>query len=57
MNISRSSDKKNKISNTRKKKSESVTQSMVDKSIIDQIRNFLVSVLIKQSQAMAEKGW
>ena len=41
---------------TRKKKSENVTQSMVDRSIIDQIRNFLVSVLIKQSQAMAEKG-
>ena len=41
---------------SRKKKSEAVTQSMVDRAIIEQIRNFLVSVLIKQSQAAAERG-
>merc|ERR1719270_1390378 len=44
-----------KDSHHQPEKAENVTQSMVDKSIIDQIRNFLVSVLIKQSQAMAEK--
>ena len=39
---------------TRKRKSENVTQSMVDRSIIDQIKNFLSAVLIKQQNA--ERG-
>ena len=41
---------------TRKKKAELVTQSMVDKSIIDQIKNFLSSVILKQAQQLLEKG-
>ena len=40
----------------RKKKAELVTQAMVDKSIIEQVRSFLATVLMKQSQAAAEKG-
>jgi len=40
---------------TRKKKAELVTQSMVDKSIIDQIKNFLSSVILKQAQQLLEK--
>ena len=39
----------------KKKKSELVTQSIVDRCIIDQIRNFLVSVLIKQPQSFGGK--
>ena len=40
----------------RKKKAELVTQAMVDKSTIEQVRSFLTTVLMKQSQAAAEKG-
>merc|ERR1719342_558456 len=38
-----------------RKKAELVTQSMVDKSIIDQIKNFLSSVILKQAQQLLEK--
>ena len=40
----------------KKKKSELVTQGIVDRFIIDQIRNFLVSVLVKQPQTFGERG-
>ena len=40
----------------KKKKSELVTQGIVDRFIIDQIRNFLVSVLVKQPQTFADRG-
>merc|ERR1719219_1907609 len=39
----------------KKKKSELVTQGIVDRFIIDQIRNFLVSVLVKQPQTFGDR--
>ena len=40
----------------KKKRAELVTQTMVDKNIIEQIRTFLVGIMIKQTQAAMERG-
>ena len=40
----------------KKKRAELVTQTMVDKNIIEQIRTFLLGILLKQSQAAMERG-
>ena len=40
----------------KKKRAELVTQAMVDKNIIEQIRTFLVGILIRQTQAVMERG-
>ena len=40
----------------KKKRAELVTQTMVDKNIIEQIRTFLVGIMIKQTQAATERG-
>ena len=40
----------------KKKRAELVTQTMVDKNIIEQIRAFLLGILLKQSQAAMERG-
>ena len=40
----------------KKKRAELVTQAMVDKNIIEQIRTFLVGILIRQTQAVTERG-